>query len=88
MKLKNALLSLCACLAINCATTKYAVVKCPIEDLGPAPEVTLDTTPTGDVLIPATDALKLAAWLETVFVYRTTVNQCPAIQATRTQPPM
>lgn len=91
MKLKNALLSLCACLAINsgaCVKTKYVVVKCPIEDLGPAPEITVDATPTGDVLIPALDALKLATWLDTVFLYRNTVNQCPAIQATRTQPPM
>lgn len=91
MKLKNVLRNLCVCLAISsvaCVKTKYVVVKCPIEDLGPAPEITTDATPTGDVLIPALDALKLSAWLDTVFVYRSTVNQCPAIQATRTQPPM
>ncbi len=93
MKRANVWLSRLGYLAISlvmlgCATTKYRTVTCPIVDLSPLPPITVLDTPDGGAAFSAEDALKLAAWLETVFEYRRAVSQCPAIQATRDPNPV
>jgi hypothetical protein len=75
MKLANVWLSLLGCLAISCATTKYRTVTCPVVDLSPLPQLTVLEAPDGGAAFSAADALKLAAWLETVFEYRRAINQ-------------